>query len=866
MSLCLDKNNDSENNLNLEGDHAREANSLQKSSIDETKSKPVVSEISKAKTCSEEEIVHNKVVTTEVCKENVEHHQVKQNSINIRVSHETSPLKQAVKGYVLNKLSKKVNSSNLLSGIRERIVKKLEEGEENELSDIISKSESEVLLSVHCMKESTEKFEYSANLTTSELKSAVSSNLTEISHIEEALECLEEPKSASSDSKIETNTSYHFFKGSKSLPASPAHQRLTISSGSNDEAETHSLIDNFESETSELNINSKVNGSESSRTSNVNYPPNSYIGSSERTLKESFILIIHNSFLFWKTICTSSSLPHLFLLISVLIHNSSLLCCYLTLMYDGLVIAYIIYFYITVLIQNTSESNTYIGCTDSKVEKLIVPCPEHHSFESCVKILKEDYDPESVGNYLTDFVDLSIENRCLKVSKPKKRVSSTSVWSDCSLCYNLQGSRISIVPKNLSRRRLWNKKYPICILLREINGSEIENCEDHETLSPQDYISHAPVSDKNQVSEARAIYLFTLTDREKESLFWALHDAATEKDPCLARTSSEPALKADALSISYSSLLEMEPEDNSMNENISDEVDDTKRKLDLDFSIYMAMLFKKGEKYLQDLTILEPVGNTEWLNIMLGRLFYDFMTQNYWSRDVMRRIQKKLDKIIMPNFMEALRVSDIYMGTSIPQISKISHPVMDSNGLWLDLDFDYSGSFQMTLQTKMRLQRDRDPSVDRQSNDSGESSGEEASDSSKAQYQGKSKLFDRIEKWVSYRHFQTVAQNKFVKKYVGDLSNLPLTLTVEVNELHGILALNLPPIPTDRIWYGFRRDPVLAISAYPKVGTREINLSPIVQLIQNNLIREFKKVLVMPNMDDVWIPLMYSPVYDQMMT
>lgn len=37
--------------------------------------------------------------------------------------------------------------------------------------------------------------------------------------------------------------------------------------------------------------------------------------------------------------------------------------------------------------------------------------------------------------------------------------------------------------------------------------------------------------------------------------------------------------------------------------------------------------------------------SVDWLNLVLGRLFYDFLTQKYWSDDVKARIQKKLDRI-----------------------------------------------------------------------------------------------------------------------------------------------------------------------------------------------------------------------------
>ncbi|KFM75644.1 Testis-expressed sequence 2 protein, partial [Stegodyphus mimosarum] len=173
--------------------------------------------------------------------------------------------------------------------------------------------------------------------------------------------------------------------------------------------------------------------------------------------------------------------------------------------------------------------------------------------------------------------------------------------------------------------------------------------------------------------------------------------------------------------------------------------------------------------------------------------------------------------------------------------------------MWIDFDFNYDGNFQMTLKTRLKMTRGKhlentgitDPSAVKQNGDSIDSSDEDESEA-KSHSVNRNKLFNKIEKWISYRHFQTVAQSKFVKRYVGDISNMPLTLTVEVNALHGILTVNIPPVPSDRVWYGFRKDPVLSLTAYPKVGTREINLSAVVQMIERKLIQEFKKALVMP--------------------
>ncbi|CAN8030541.1 unnamed protein product [Ixodes persulcatus] len=87
---------------------------------------------------------------------------------------------------------------------------------------------------------------------------------------------------------------------------------------------------------------------------------------------------------------------------------------------------------------------------------------------------------------------------------------------------------------------------------------------------------------------------------------------------------------------------------------------------------------------------------------------------------------------------------------------------------------------------------------------------------------------------------------------------MPLVLTVEVSHLVGTLALNVPPPPTDRIWYGFRTLPRMELVARPKLGEKEVTFARVTERIEKMLFLEFQRILVMPNMDDFMIPIMHS--------
>lgn len=65
------------------------------------------------------------------------------------------------------------------------------------------------------------------------------------------------------------------------------------------------------------------------------------------------------------------------------------------------------------------------------------------------------------------------------------------------------------------------------------------------------------------------------------------------------------------------------------------------------------------------------------------------------------------------------------------------------------------------------------------------------------------KILRFVDKIAKSKYFQKATENEYIRKKIAEVSNMPLMLTVEVLELSGTLAINIPPPPTDRIWYCF---------------------------------------------------------------
>ncbi|NWQ58799.1 TEX2 protein, partial [Neopipo cinnamomea] len=552
-----------------------------------------------------------------------------------------------------------------------------------------------------------------------------------------------------------------------------------------------------------------------------------------------------------------------------------------------------------------------------------------------------NYDPETYHATLTHSVYVRLEGSTLRLSKPNKNISRRALYNEpkpdvtyvSQKIYELTESKISLVPKSLARKRIWNKKYPICIELakqedfmakaqtekesaEEKSSAEKVDSNSEESKKPQDGAKCS--SQKDQV-----LYLFGRTGREKEEWFQRFllasrlrSEAKKPSSLCGSksgilgapgRADSQPAALTHSRSSSKGNAEEItaQPKHKDLAGNV-------RQKMLLDYNVYMAKCVPQEKKSPSGSPVLSadssptavkklPDAHEEaeeeeqeaWVNALLGRIFWDFLGEKYWSDLVSKKIQMKLSKIKLPYFMNELTLTELDMGIAVPKILQAFKPSIDHRGLWVDLEMSYNGSFLMTLETKMNLTKlGKEPlgealkvgeigregfrprayclaDSDEESSSAGSSEEDDAPELAGEKqvtpgaegYVGgsrTSKLMRIVDKITKSKYFQKATETEFIKKKIEEVSNTPLLLTVEVQECRGTLVINIPPPPTDRIWYGFRRPPYLELKARPKLGEREVTLVHVTDWIARKLEQEFQKIFVMPNMDDVYIPLMHS--------
>ncbi|NXA35888.1 TEX2 protein, partial [Eudromia elegans] len=554
-----------------------------------------------------------------------------------------------------------------------------------------------------------------------------------------------------------------------------------------------------------------------------------------------------------------------------------------------------------------------------------------------------NYDPETYHATLTHSVYVRLEGSTLRLSKPNKNISRRAIYNEpkpevtyvSQKIYELTDSKISLVPKSLARKRIWNKKYPICIELARQDDFMAKAQTDKENTEEKLAAEKADLNNeeakklqdgtKSTGHKDQVLYLFGRTGREKEEWFRRFLLASRLKSEAkkpsksgILTTHSKTDSQSGALTHSRSSSKGSAEEIASQPKH-KDLAVNVRQKMFLDYNVYMAKCVPQEKKSpsvspvisaessptaakkLPDARVAaeekeekeEEEEQEAWVNAFVGRIFWDFLGEKYWSDLVSKKIQMKLSKIKLPYFMNELTLTELDMGIAVPKILQAFKPCVDYKGLWIDLEMSYNGSFLMTLETKMNLTKlGKEPlgealkvgeigkegfrprvyclaDSDEESSSAGSSEEDDAPELTGEKqltpgaegYVGghrTSKIMRIVDKITKSKYFQKATETEFIKKKIEEVSNTPLLLTVEVQECRGTLAINIPPPPTDRVWYGFRKPPYLELKARPKLGEREVTLVHVTDWIEKKLEQEFQKIFVMPNMDDVYIPLMHS--------
>ncbi|XP_054717524.1 testis-expressed protein 2-like [Uloborus diversus] len=355
-----------------------------------------------------------------------------------------------------------------------------------------------------------------------------------------------------------------------------------------------------------------------------------------------------------------------------------------------------------------------------------------------------NYNPDTYHVNCTRSLYVRLDGSYLRVSYPHSNIPKRAMFNETrherqfisQQHFDITDASVELLPKGLARKRLWSKKYPICLRIPNSKQAVLSNFAkeaDESSVAKSAGRKESPIkrcipriNENNEV----VLYLFSRTDRDKDLWYYRFKKASKVKmlkshspssSPNIAAIDSSSLENKRTISVDLASLQLCSSYNNDDASDTYDEIDsfvDVSMTKQQKFELYMSHLlaplhldsFSTSLKDKRDLDKISKTSsaaqnNLAWLNVLIGRVFYDFLTEDMWAQLVAERIQRKLSKIKLPVFLTELIVKNINLGTALPKIHRASEPTTDQRGLWIDIDLSYNGSFQMTLETKLNLLR-----------------------------------------------------------------------------------------------------------------------------------------------------------------
>eukprot|EP00096_Caligus_rogercresseyi_P011577 TRINITY_DN4583_c0_g1_i2.p1 TRINITY_DN4583_c0_g1~~TRINITY_DN4583_c0_g1_i2.p1 ORF type:complete len:947 (+),score=280.63 TRINITY_DN4583_c0_g1_i2:129-2969(+) len=512
------------------------------------------------------------------------------------------------------------------------------------------------------------------------------------------------------------------------------------------------------------------------------------------------------------------------------------------------------------------------------------------------------YDVRWTVSVLVELYGYWIEMRFPRKNIPLRRMHSEQEPDLESMNFfehqviDLTTAEICLMPDNLPAKWMWSKKYPIQIKTfskkKQTSTEGPETGEDHkvngkpaktqsdEDSSPED----DEEEDENQDSDVRTYYLFARTGREKEEWYSRFRAAANfMKD--WQNDNPNPGSPVDR---KHTTFKQMELKFKGFMEDYhqAKNAEEARSKMTEDYSSEESNepeALNKKNIVKEQLAFINIFGARMWFDLHKSQAFIDFLRQ---------KITRKLLKIKIAQYFEEVSVTTLDLGNKLPQILNASLPWQNEHGLWVDLDLEYHGVCEATVETKgIRFPSTKDEGVKEENEsrhmgsliDSDEADSAEEDDdipenfnnylegadifmddkgagqsagsgtSAGSSYPGRDGLRSRMfESILKSSVVARMAESDWVKK---NITGKNITLKLQLHSLKGILILNFPPPPSDRVWYGFRSPPQLDITLKPYFGGKNLSklegtFSTIMRLLEKRLKQEFMKVLVYPNMDD----------------
>ena len=292
----------------------------------------------------------------------------------------------------------------------------------------------------------------------------------------------------------------------------------------------------------------------------------------------------------------------------------------------------------------------------------------------------DSYDPDDYHINKTHSIYIQLEGTILRLQRPRQNISRRAMWDDPHFSaqfvhqrhFDLTGSKVYLKPDGLVKKRVWSKKYPICINLDKNDpstpGKSTTNNSSSSALTEEQKSSAKnlgfEIISKESCSK-NILYIFARTGREKEEWFRRFEAASSGNPlPCKLSSITKPAeakvrhSSSSEFTLRHRRQGSTESTSSTHSEPSRDQAEVQKDNSHMlsEYLQYMGKIMPAGSmassknsssplRTMSNYNSISCEPSVIWTNALIGRCFWDFLRSKHWEGKVSEKIQKKLSKI-----------------------------------------------------------------------------------------------------------------------------------------------------------------------------------------------------------------------------
>lgn len=260
-------------------------------------------------------------------------------------------------------------------------------------------------------------------------------------------------------------------------------------------------------------------------------------------------------------------------------------------------------------------------------------------------------------------------------------------------------------------------------------------------------------------------------------------------------------------------------------------------------------------------------------NLLISRFFFDFKRSSEATAFSQVLIQRLLSKVRTRSYISGITCTRLDIGKLPPHICNMRVLPVSVDEAWaLEADIEYFGGAIIDIETRLNVSeagfQERLTTAGIESQITGEvttgllnkdfeeqlrmvTDSVEKSDRGDTSDGTKS---SNIPGWRS----NLPSLKGMLSHLAGQVSQVPLALSIQVLSLKGTVRISVKPPPSDRIWFSFTSTPNIEWGFEPSIGDHKINFSKIAAFIESRIEAAIQENLVLPNCGDVYIPWMQA--------